>query len=241
MPQMNLKAELENLIRLQEIDTQIYSLRFEKAAKPAQIKALEEAFEAKKAHLLELEKNALELAKQKKEREAELTAKEESTVKLQGQLYSLKTNKEYQTMLQQIQDSKVDASVIEDKILELMDKADALKIEVDKEKLKVKDEEKQSAAEKAKVELRIKEIDDSLSRLEGQRKQVTPDLNPKIMAQYERILLSREGLAIVRVKGNSCGGCNMFVPPQVINLIRMYERIITCEVCNRILYIEESA
>lgn len=238
---MNLKAELENLIRLQEIDTQIYSLRFEKAAKPAQIKALEEAFEAKKAHLLELEKNALELAKQKKEREAELTAKEESTVKLQGQLYSLKTNKEYQTMLQQIQDSKVDASVIEDKILELMDKADALKIEVDKEKLKVKDEEKQSAAEKAKVELRIKEIDDSLSRLEGQRKQVTPDLNPKIMAQYERILLSREGLAIVRVKGNSCGGCNMFVPPQVINLIRMYERIITCEVCNRILYIEESA
>ena len=74
---MNLKAELENLIRLQEIDTQIYSLRFEKAAKPAQIKALEEAFEAKKAHLLELEKNALELAKQKKEREAELTAKEE--------------------------------------------------------------------------------------------------------------------------------------------------------------------
>jgi predicted nucleic acid-binding Zn-ribbon protein len=238
---MNLKAELENLIRLQEIDTQIYSLRSEKAAKPAQIKALEEAFEAKKAHLLELEKNALELAKQKKEREAELTAKEESTVKLQGQLYSLKTNKEYQTMLQQIQDSKVDASVIEDKILELMDKADALKIEVDKEKLKVKDEEKQSAAEKAKVELRIKEIDDSLSRLEGQRKQATPDLNPKIMAQYERILLSREGLAIVRVKGNSCGGCNMFVPPQVINLIRMYERIITCEVCNRILYIEESA
>jgi uncharacterized protein len=60
-----------------------------------------------------------------------------------------------------------------------------------------------------------------------------------MLKEYERILLSREGLAIVTVKDNSCGGCHMLVPPQVINLIKMYEHIITCEVCNRILYIKE--
>jgi predicted nucleic acid-binding Zn-ribbon protein len=75
--------------------------------------------------------------------------------------------------------------------------------------------------------------------LDARRKQIVPEIEPKILAQYERILLNRDGLAIVSVRNNSCGGCNMFVPAQVINLIKMYERIITCEICNRMLYIDE--
>ncbi|MDD3274808.1 MAG: C4-type zinc ribbon domain-containing protein, partial [Candidatus Omnitrophica bacterium] len=78
-----------------------------------------------------------------------------------------------------------------------------------------------------------------LVQLETQRKQIIPEIDPKIFQEYERILSSREGLAIVPVEHNSCGGCHMLVPPQVINLIKMYSHIITCEVCNRILYIRE--
>ena len=234
----DLKIQLGSLIKLQAIDSEMYFLNSEKAAKPNEIKALEGLFEAKKAHMAELEKTSLDLLKQKKDKELDLATKEGATVKLQGQLYSLKTNKEYQTMLGQIQDSKADASVIEDKILELMERADSVKIEVDKEKQKIKEDEKLFLADKSKVDLRVKEIDDRLSQLESLRKQAIPGIDPKILVQYERILSSREGLAIVTVKGNSCGGCNMFVPPQVINLIKMYERIVTCEICNRMLYID---
>ena len=117
LPGINLKAELSGLIKLQEIDTEIYRLRSEKSSKPGEIKALEDSFESKKAYMADLEKKSLDLAKQKKDKELELGSKEEATVKLQGQLYSLKTNKEYQTMLQQIQDAKADSSVIEDKVL----------------------------------------------------------------------------------------------------------------------------
>lgn len=241
MTEGNLKIQLSNLIKLQTLDTQIYVLRAEKYSAPEEIKALEVSFETKKAHLAELEKELLDLQKQRKERELELASKEESGKKLQGQLYSLKTNKEYQTMLQQIQDAQADASVIEDKVLELFDKADGAKKETDKEKLKLKEEEQVFLADKQKINERVKEIDDKLSSLEAQRKQVIPGIDPKILVQYERILNSRDGLAIVIVKGNSCGGCNMFVPAQVINLIKMYEHIITCEMCNRILYIDEEA
>jgi len=69
-----------------------------------------------------------------KDREIELASKEENTKKLQAQLYQLKTNKEYNVMLQQIQDSKADASLVEDKILEAMDKIDKAKLNVDAEK-----------------------------------------------------------------------------------------------------------
>ncbi|MDD3087554.1 MAG: C4-type zinc ribbon domain-containing protein [Candidatus Omnitrophica bacterium] len=240
MPQANLKAQLGSLIKLQELDTQIYKLRLEKSLKPQEIKVIEDSFEAKKAHLAQLEKSRLDLAKQKKDRELELGSKEEATVKLQGQLYSLKTNKEYQTMLQQIQDSKADVSVIEDKILALLVETDKVGAQVEEEKSRVKEEEKVFLSEKAAVELRVKEIDERLSQLDAQRKQALVDIEPKILSQYERILASRDGLAIVTVQGNSCGGCNMFVPPQVINLIKMYERIITCETCNRMLYINEA-
>lgn len=239
MPEQNLKEQLGKLVELQKLDTEIYSLKQEKEAKPEQIKALEAVFTQKKESLNSLEKASLDLQKKKKDYELELSTSEESTKKLQTQLYSLKTNKEYQAMLKQIADTKADASVIEDKILGVLDEMDKLKGKVDEEKAHLKQEEATFNDEKKKVEVRIKEIDEKLATLETQRKQVTPAIEPKIITAYERILSNRDGLAIVSVVNNSCGGCNMFVPPQVINLIKMYEHIITCEFCNRMLYVND--
>jgi len=239
LPAVDLKSQIISLVKLQVIDSEIFKLKAEKEAKPAEIRAFEAAFEEKKQNLATLEKKLLDLQKQRKDKELELAAKEEEAKKLQNQLYSLKTNKEYQAMLQEIQNKKADGSVFEDQILVLFDEADKVKTETEQEKLRLKEEEKVFLQQKNTVEARIKDIDDRLSVLDAQRKQALADIDPKILSQYERILSNRDGLAIVDVKNNSCGGCNMFVPPQVINLIKMYERIITCEICNRILYIEE--
>jgi hypothetical protein len=235
----DLKSQIISLIKLQKIDSEIYALKAEKESKPEQIKTLDAAFEEKKQRLASLDKKNLDLQKLKKDKELELASKEEAAKKLQSQLYQLKTNKEYQAMLQQITDAKADASVIEDKILELMDRIDNAKSEIDKEKQVLQQEEKLLNEQKNKIQNRIKEIDGRLSQLEAQQKQIMPEIDAKILPQYQRILKSRDGLAIVKVKDNSCGGCNMHVPPQVINLIKMYERIITCEVCNRMLYIDD--
>jgi len=239
MDQINLKEQLSSLIKLQAIDSEIYALTQGKLAKPEEIKALDASFEAKKQELSKAEKALLDLQKQKKEHEGELAAKEESAKKLQGQLFSLKTNKEYQTMLQQIADAKADGSVIEDKILQVMEQLDKAKLDSDTEKAKLKEEEKIFNEQKAKIQASIKEIDEKLVLLEAQKKQMAPGIDSKVYAQYERILSMRHGLAITTVKNNSCQGCNMFVPAQVINLIKMYDKIITCEMCNRILYIED--
>lgn len=239
MQAIDLKSQIKNLILLQELDSEIYALKSEKEAKPKEAKAIEEVFEGKKLNLANLEKGLLDLQKQRKDEELELASKEDGIKKLQTQLYQLKTNKEYQTMLQQINDAKADNSIIEDKILELFGFADKAKLEIEGEKKRLQEEEKLFKEQKNKIEIRVKEIDDRIAQLETQRKQILPQIDNKILSQYERILLNRDGLAITSVKNNSCQGCNMFVPPQVINLIKMYERIITCEVCNRILYIVE--
>jgi len=236
---LDLKSQINRLVHLQTIDSEIYRLKSEKEAKPREIEAIDAAFEEKKKNLAGLEEAMLNYQKQRKEKELELASKEEGRRKLEGQLYQLKTNKEYQTMLQQIQDAKADASVIEDGILALFEQSDKAKNDIAGEKEKLQEEEKVFQGRKKVIQERIKEIDDRIAQLEAQRQQVTPDIDKKVLGQYERILLNRDGLAIVSVKDNSCGGCNMFVPPQVINLIKMYERLITCEVCNRILFIED--
>lgn len=235
----DLKTQLQHLLELQQIDIQIYDLRRIKEEKPAKITELEAAFEVKKGVFSSLEKAVLELQKQKKDKEGDLAAKEESILKLQGQLYQLKTNKEYHAMQQQIEDSKADKSVIEDQILEIMERTDASKAEVEKEKARLAEEERILSDRKKAVQSEIKEVDDKLACLETQRKQVTPLLKPEVLAQYDRILKTRGGLALVPVKGNSCGGCHMFVPPQVINMISMYDTLVTCEMCNRILYLDD--
>ncbi|MDO8489080.1 MAG: C4-type zinc ribbon domain-containing protein [Candidatus Omnitrophota bacterium] len=235
----DLKSQINGLVKLQKLDGEIYTLNNEKSAKPQEIRALEVSFESKKQGLAELEKKSLELQKQRKEKELELAANAETVKKLQGQLYSLKTNKEFKTMQQQIADTKADGSVIEEKVLISFEESDKIKVEISNENLKLKEEEKFFSEQKKKVDLRLKEIDDRLIQLDAQRKQLIPEIDHKMLSDYERILHSRNGLAIIMVKDNSCGGCNMLLPPQVINLIKMYDHIITCEMCNRILYIEE--
>ena len=232
-----MKTQLENLLHLQAIDSQIYALNDEKTSKPAQLEVLKLAFEEKKKSLTLTEKAHLDAQKEKKDREMELGAAEENTKKLQGQLYQLKTNKEYNTMLAQIQGSKADGSRVEDKILETMEKIERTRAAVDEEKKRLAEEEKSFNEQNKKFELELKEIDERLATLSAQRQQLLPGIDKSILTQYDRILHNRDGLAIVEVKDTTCKGCHMFVPPQVINMIQSYDHIITCEVCNRILYI----
>ncbi|MFC1674652.1 zinc ribbon domain-containing protein [Candidatus Omnitrophota bacterium] len=239
MSNTDLKSQIKNLVQLQKVDSQIHDLKYKKSQFPQEIEAITASFEAKKQSLAELEKATLDLEVKKKEGEVDLASKEEQAKKFQGQLYSLKTNEEYKTMMQQIEGIHADASVVEDKVLELLEKIEESKKAIVKERERLKEEEKLSGQEKAKIEVRIKEIDGQLAQLDAQRKQLSPGVDAKILKQYERILANRDALAIVDIKDNACHGCNMSVPPQVVNLIRMYERIVTCEVCNRILYIKD--
>ncbi|MCM8791884.1 MAG: C4-type zinc ribbon domain-containing protein [Candidatus Omnitrophica bacterium] len=239
MNKEGLKEQIRRLIELQNVDSQIFALREEKESKPAEIEALNNAFEEKKKQLTQTEREIQNLLKEKKDKELELTSKEEQIKKLQIQLYQLKTNKEYTAMLKEIEIAKADISLQEDKILEIIDKIDIKQKELQQEKENLAEEEKNFNREKNKIEIRIKEIEERLATLEIKRKDIVADIQPQILMQYERILKNRDGLAIVKVNNNSCEGCNMTLPPQMVNLIKMYERIISCEICQRMLYIEE--
>ena len=239
MPDVDLKKEINLLIKLQQVDTQIYQLRQEKQSIPLRLRELDTGLVKEKENLTQLENRTKDLLRQRKAKELELASKEEEGRKMQAQLYQLKTNQEYSAKLKEIGAVKADTSVIEDAILALLDEADKLNIQIKEEKERIAEREKKTNAEKQKLDSRDKEIRDKLSQLDSQRSQLTQQITPKILAKYEKIIANRDYLAIVKVDNNSCQGCFMNVPPQVINLIKMYDNLVICEMCQRILYIDD--
>jgi len=238
VPEVNIKDQIRCLIDMQVIDFQIYRLRREKEEKPRHITELQKEFEDKKNSLKIAEDNLKQIQVKNKDNEIELATKEQNIEKAQTQLYQIKTNKEYQAKLTEIEGLKADKSVIEEDILKMLEDVDQTKLEIEKEKSHLSEEEKKFNQQKKEAEDRIKVIEQELHQLETKRKQIVPNIDKRILSQYERVLNNRDGLAIVPVKDNSCQGCFMNVPPQVINEIKMKNRLVICEVCSRILYIE---
>lgn len=239
MADVSIRDQMKNLVELQKLDAEFYQYKRDLKEKPEKIEALKVAFEGKKAtcHALEEELKVKLLAR--KEREVDLQAKEADIVKANAQLSQLKTNKDYKAKLTEIENIKADKSLIEEKILILYDEADAINAKLQKEKDTLAGEEKNFLAEKSKIEKEVKELDEKAKALEARRKEKAKDINPRLLTQYERILKGKEGLAIVPVINNSCGGCYMNVPAQVVNEIKKHEELVSCEFCARILYTEE--
>ena len=239
MSDVSIRTQIKKLVDLQKIDFEIYNFKGELKEKPDFIAQMKERFESGKEGLKKLEEKLKAFLLDRKAKELELQAKEGDIAKANTQLSSLKTNKEYQAKMLKIEHIKADKSVIEEKILMLFDDADQVNALIVQEKTKVAEEEKKFFAQKSEIDALIKELQDKLKVMEINRNQIVPEINPAQLSRYERILENKDGLALVPIKNHCCGGCFMNVPEQVINEMKMHDRFISCEMCARLLYLED--
>jgi predicted nucleic acid-binding Zn-ribbon protein len=240
VPDVSIKDQVKKIIELQKVDEQIYHLEIELKEKPAVLEQLKKEFETHKAGLIKLEEKLKAVQLARKEKELELKAKEEEIAKASAQLAQLKTNKEYAAKMSEIEHIKADKSITEEKILIYYDNGDAVNVEIEKEKVKVADYEKNYFLKKKETEDSVKVTEDRVKVLYAQRQRVTPGIDPAFLNRYERILRHKDGVAIVPVQGEgTCGGCFMNVTVQKINAIKMHDQFVECEMCSRILYLED--
>ncbi len=237
--EVNIIEQTELLIKLQDIDTQIYKLTSEKEEKPQETAELKGSLEQKQSGIKEAEDKLKSMQLKHKEKEVELAAKEEAVEKLQGQLNQIKTNKEYTAMIQEIESHKADNSILEEEIINFIDSIDEAKAAVETERKKFAEESKNIEAQIKAVERKVKDIEASIAELKSKRQALTPLVDKKLLSDYEKILAGRNGQALAEVVNGACGGCYMQLPPQVINEIQMKEKIVFCESCQRMLYIKK--
>lgn len=234
---MNVVAEqIKILVELQGFDTQIYKLKKIISTKPDEIAELKKGFEDKQKNLNELEERLKNLQLDRKKKEMDLESREANIVKLNEQLFMVKKNEEYAAIQKEINTLKADNSVLEEEIIGILDKIDIEKENIEKEKTSLSGEEKILNEKIKTIEEEIARANKELEGLTAQRNEIALRVDRHILTKYERILLNRDGLAIVSVENEACSGCNLNIPPQVVNEIKMSEKVIVCENCSRILY-----
>ena len=191
---VSIKEQIKKLVELQKSDVDIYAFKRELEDKPARIVELKEKFEQKKAHLKELENKLKTIQVDQKNYELDLKQKEDLIVKGDQSLALLKTNKEYQAKLYEIENFKADQSIIEEKLLLLFDDVEDVRKKIEHEKVLVAQEEKQYLQEKKSVDDEIDVIKDRIVVLESQRNRLIPGVHPDYLKRYEKILKNKEGL-----------------------------------------------
>ncbi|MEI8350305.1 MAG: C4-type zinc ribbon domain-containing protein [Candidatus Omnitrophota bacterium] len=239
---MNLKEEIGKLSRLQEADSRIYHLMREKDIdKPAHIENIKKQFDEKKKCLDSCANMVKQLQVKKKEKELELATKEENIKKSQGQLFQLKSNKDYQIKLTEIASLKADASVLEEDVIKVLDEIEIAEKKLQEAKGILAQEEKGFKEEETKINVQIKDIETEIKVLNDKRGTLLGDIDKTILAKYEQLLKTRLGLAIapVDLARENCGACHMRITPQTINEMKMYKNLVLCESCVRILYIPD--
>ena len=122
------------------------------------------------------------------------------------------------------------------KILKMMDEVDQARQRFSREKEALTSEERKLKEGISAIQKKAAEITSQIAEYEEKRKAHLPGVERRLLAQYDKTIKNREGVGLVPVKNNSCGGCHIGLPPQIVNEIQIGEKLIVCESCARIIY-----
>ena len=239
-----MSPELTQLIELQELDLEIQRVTDRLSRIPIERERIEEEFQQSAAEFLETQSRYEQTLKDRKQLEAELTTVQQQHDKYKQDLMKVRNQKEYETVLREIDATKKHVGALEGEILKRMEEAEKLEAEVNERT--------------PEVERRRTEVDRTLGELDGERDEATSridELNahrerlsknvPRaLFATYDRMARTRRGQALAAISSDGiCTACRMRVRPKVFSDVRKGSELITCESCGRILYyrLENSA
>jgi uncharacterized protein len=229
-------AELRALIDLQVVDTKIAGLEALAAKIPREIAALHAGVdEAKKS--VEASKSKLDTArKNQRAKEKDLEDNRVKRQKFEGQLYQVKTNKEYSAVLSEIEEVKQEKARIEEEILTLMEVGERLAAEGKEADAQLTARESHGRTEEATLQQQLRGVETDLAAVRSERAELARQLPVGVLRDYDRILNHRGVAAVEVTKPNFCGGCRVTITPQRLQELRQQNTMIHCESCGRYLY-----
>lgn len=233
-----MNPQLQPLIDLQVLDLRIAEIKDQQRKAPELIHAAEAPL--KEAQRLQQEaKVSLDaLTKERKDRERDLEAHESQTEKMKNRLSELKTNKEYQAHLFEIEMANKKKGEIEEQILVLMEKIEAKQKDAKDAQDKAAAAERSFAAEQQRLEALAADLRAELAQLEQKQATVAVTVDKALMERYRKLKAMRKDLALVPVRDGICSGCRLQLPPQLIAEVKRKEDLLACSYCHRILYWE---
>lgn len=233
-----MKEDLQLLWELQKIDLELKTIEEDRDRYPKEIKKLDERQKLERERILKEREKLESLEKERKQKEKHLIGEQERIKRSEGRMSEVKTNKEYQALLTEIETFKEAMGRVEEEILLLMDQIEDLKKQISKR-------EKEIALTLEKVEAEKREIQERMNRGEvlwkeklERKEALSKQVESKLFQLYNTLKEKRQGVGMVSARNETCQGCFVNVPPQLFIEVQKNNSLIRCPNCNRILYWE---
>ena len=235
-----MKEQIKILYKIQKIDAVIKSSEELKKRSAEELQTAQEAYRKAEAQHQAVLEHVASFEKQRRDRERDLSEAQSQKKKVEERLMSIKTNKEYQAALHEIDTIKALIKSREDLILESMDAMEGAKAEQKKSEAELGRARGVFEEKKHQIEVELKAYLDDVDRQRHERDELTgqmEQLAPDIYAEYQRQMKAKHGQAVAVVTYEQCMGCSMKIPAQIYNEVMLGEKIIFCPHCNRILLV----
>ena len=235
-----MNAQLSLLVQLQQLDLKIHQLDDQRQKIPARIDEARLPLDQANSRLEELNAAIQKATADRRSGEQDLAEQESHVQKLRSRLMELKTNKEYQAHLFEIDLANKKKDSMEERVLLAMERGEEKQKELEEVQKLVDEATDAFAKAKTELEAQATQLDRELEELKVQKEQVLPLLDKPVHQRYTTLKSTLKVMVVAKVRGGTCGGCQLQVPPQLIADVKRADQLLTCPYCFRILYAENS-
>jgi uncharacterized protein len=233
-----LREQLAFLIELQKMESAASKITARKKDLPVQMSELETKFMELSAIASDQREQLDALRKRRKEKDNLLRMGQETLTRTRDRLLEVKTNREYQSILKEIETLEAKNSQIEDEIISLLEELDVFEKGVKTKEEDLDIQRRRYEEDKAKMSEELNSIAEELEICARKNNEIKKKISADVLRKYEQIKSAGRGVAVVSVWKEICGGCHMSIPPQLYNELQKSNVLITCPNCSRIMYWE---
>ena len=230
--------QLPALIELQTIDLRIAELHERDRKIPLLAATAEATLDTAKRELHSLTVTLESLSKERRDYERDLESHEGQLDKVRGRLRELKTNKEYQAHLFEIEMGNKKKGELEERILTLMERIETYQEQARQAKNRMAEAEQSFLAEKARLDAQATSLRQELSELSEKRQSIEAGMDRAVLSHYNKVRARRKDVAVAPVRNGICSGCRLQLPPQLVAQVRRSDALLNCPYCYRMLYWE---
>ena len=231
----------EKLKTLEQLLNFLASIDEKKALRgelPLEVQDLEDELEGLHIRVEKIQNEIAEFQDAVAQKKHEITDAEASVERYKSQLNDVKNNREYDTLTKEIEFQSLEIELCNKKIKEA-----AIKIEeCESTQQSISEREEDLNEKRDELDEIMQETREEEDKLKAKAKELETKIEPRLLTSFKRIRKNaRNGLGIVYVQRDACGGCFNKIPPQRQLDVKMHKKIIVCEYCGRILIDPELA
>ena len=239
---LSVEEKLKALYQLQTTLSGIDEKRALRGELPLEVQDLEDEIAGLTTRVEKIKTDIDEFKKAITQKKADITSAESSVERYKKQLDEVKNNREYDTLTKEIEFQSLEIELCNKKIKEALIKVEEKNADLAEADELIKDRTAALKEKKEELDEIMQETRDEEEKLKNKASELEGTIEPRLLSSFKRIRKnSRNGLGIVYVQRDACGGCFNKIPPQRQLDIKMHKKVIVCEYCGRIMIDPELA